>query len=206
MGVDRTRQAHARIPLDARLQRRVRGEDIVDRRRVGIKVEQPPDAGQQHGQVLQVLHCDRDVEASGRASGLEPAFPARQPDQTGVTGRVRYLDPCYGAGRQESEDAVVVRGPRGQCQAQGGRCAGSRGSMRQEAAAVPELGGGEVIHLLDGLVELADAVEARCECHIGKRHVGGRKQRPRRLRTGGSRQGERSGAELGLKDPTELPG
>jgi len=62
---------------------------------------------------------------------------------------------------------------------------------------VPQLGGGEPVDGLHGLVELPDAGEPGRERGVGRAEVGGLQQQPRGVRALRSGQGLRSGAELG---------
>ncbi len=116
--VHRPGQPDTRMPLHPRRHCRFCRQCAVDGCRVRVKVEQPADTGQQDGQILQVLHPHRNVQSAASPRGPEPAFTAGKANEPGIPAFVCPLDPVDCARGQEGKNAVVVRFPQRQRQAE----------------------------------------------------------------------------------------
>ncbi len=234
--VHRSRDADARHRAHRGGERKVRREGRVHGRRVGVEVEQPPDAcdrGRQvgHGRQLE-LHVEARCapSAPGRrpVGGPERARPVRQRERPRVGEQraveVDDLDAVDGARREEREHAARVERlaqGKGEVERGGGAAVvrgGPGGSGGGRAARVtgrrrpvgpgptPQLARRRVEDLGDRVVELAHAPETGGERDVGEPQVRPREQRPRRL--GAQRAGERdrAGAELRDEHAVHVPG
>ena len=107
--VDRAGQSETRRREDPRPQRRISCEQIVDRRGVGIQVEQPP--SRQHDGIEVRRVVDRGVErhalrARGRASGRSPRSDPSGAHRSAERPAVERLDPGDRALAQECQERL----------------------------------------------------------------------------------------------------
>ena len=186
---------------DQRSEHLVLAELGVDGNRVGVEIEQPAAAGDGHRQVPQVGQGE-PAQHVLRCGGEGHDSAAVWEPQGAPVGTVPpFLHPRHRCCGQVPEQVV---GPQrcAERQPQGDRAGGGR-----EAAPRPRpqfaRGGGE--DLAHRVVELPDAAEPRGEGHIGERQRGRLDEQSGGLRPLRPGQAERSGAELGVQQPLELP-
>ncbi len=194
-------------------QRRVVGERLVDRDRVGVEVEEPPHPRDERREVAERGEPGLDLDR-GAALGLrerEQRRAAREPQRALEAALDRPLHARDGAHREPGEDAVGVEGLAGG-QSEPHMGAAVRGRLRRRPCRagavrrVPQLERAAVVDLSDRLVELPHTAEARGERDVGRRHARGEEQRARRLRPVRPGEGEGARAELGAEHPGEVAG
>ena len=185
---------------EQRRKMRIPRQVFADRQRIGRKVEQPPHAGDDYWQGVQLRKAYRHGEpvTIGRP-GDEGALGAADGDGAGV-GAVRYhLDTRNGPRCEEGQDGVpIIRRFVGQLQ-------GDRARRRSRLSAGAAQGDRRaVIELLKGLIEPPHAAEAGRQRYLRHRKAGlvdqllG-EQYPARLGDGDGR-----GAQVPAEQPPQL--
>ena len=188
---------------------RIAAEQITDRHRVGIQVQQPPAPADRDGQVPQVGQGQLAGDVLGPGPQADDAMGVRQPQRPPVAAVPPFLHPGH-RGRGEMAEQVV-RAER-QPERQPERQHAGGGGRLPAAGPAAQLGRGQREHLAHGVVEGPDAGEAGREGHIGHRQRARLDQQPRRLRPLRPGQRQRPGTEFGpqlafhLADAVAEPG
>ena len=214
--IDRTGRAAAGVRRDVRRQDRVGAQDLGHRERVGVQVQQPPDAGHGRRQVARVAERERHPHGGPVVPDLRDGRPRGEAQGPAVRGAVDLLharDRARAQERQQRREVERVAAGQPQLDRHRARCrrpvreVGPGGSVSRgvSVAAVAQLGRGDRVDLADRLVELAQAREAGRERDVRDGQVGGLQERAchaRALRPG---QRERRRAQVVDEDPPQLP-
>ncbi len=196
--VDLARQAQPRRRCDQRTEQRVGRQDLVDRQRIGVEVEQAPAALDRDRGVAQVGELELAGDMVVVERQLHRAETVRQAQHPSVRPAVDALDTRDQAAAEELEQAVCVeRLPHREAErdAAGGRA----------AAAAAHLGRRQGVDMTHRVVELPDRGETGRERDVGHRHVGGLDEDPRGVRAVAACQGQGTGAELLRQHARHMP-
>ena len=181
------------------------GAQHVDRRLgVRIQIEEAPASCDRGGEIAEVVQHQVAQDVVGMRCEAGDSVTRRQPHRAAIRSVANLLDARHRRRREVTEQPLEgERRPHRQPHGQHPRPA-RRAAAELRLGANAQLGGRQRTDLAHGVVELADAREARGERDIAERQVGRLDEYPRGFGALSPCQRQRVRAHLGLQQTLEL--